>query len=117
MLYKKLMQKNLKFLFLFLTLLPTLTLAADITLTNPIEQDTFDEFINAIIDVIFNLLLALMPIIIIIGAYFFITAGDDLKKVETGKKIIFYAIVGFIIVLAAKGLVTLLKNALGVKSQ
>jgi hypothetical protein len=89
--------------------------SVSIELENPLEADTFEELVEGIINFVFMLALAVVPLMVIIGALYLITAGGNPTRVETGKKIIFFAMIGFAIVLLAKGLVALLKNILGVK--
>ena len=85
-------------------------LADDFTgkLEPPIKHETFEDLIAAIIKFIFNVALIVAPIIIIIGAFYFVAAAGDPSKIETGKKIIFYTLIGFIIILLSRGLVKLL---------
>jgi hypothetical protein len=86
-----------------------------IDLENPLEAETFEDLVEGIINFVFMLALAIVPLMVIIGALYLITAGGNPARVDTGKKIIFFAMLGFAIILLAKGLIALLKNVLGVK--
>lgn len=108
------MRKILSFLIFLGLVLPTF-LSAQITIENPLKAKTFEELISNIINFIFYLAIALVPLMVIIGAFYILTAGGEEKKVTTGKNIIFYAIIGFAIILLAKGLVAVIKDILGVK--
>lgn len=89
--------------------------SVDVEFVNPITDDTLDEVINNLIDFVFTIALVICPIVIIIGGFMFVTASGDPKKLETGKKIIFWALVGLAIAIMAKGIVILIRALLGVK--
>jgi len=75
-------------------------------ITNPIASTTdFEALLNKISDFLFTFGIALIPIAIIAGAYYFITAGGEPQKIETGKKIIIYAIIGVSVIFMAKAII------------
>ena len=82
---------------------------------NPLIYNTFGELINAIINFIFNVALILAPLFIIIGGFYFVTAAGDPAKIETGKKIILYTLIGLLIILLSKGLIAVIQSVFGVK--
>jgi len=84
-----------------------------IEIPNPLEYDTFAELVEAIITFIFYLSVALAPLMVLVGAFYFLTSGGDPKRVETGKKIILYTILGFAIILFAKGIIAVVRHILG----
>lgn len=90
------------FSVLFFLLIPFFTEA--ITIEPFIEFPTFKELINAILDFISWAAVVIAPILIIIAAFYFLTSGGDPEKVRTAKRIIFYTILGLIIILLARGL-------------
>jgi len=71
----------------------------------PIVHETFADLINAIIKFIFDIALVLAPLLIIIGGFYFVAAAGDAKKIETGKRIILYTLIGFLIIFISRGLV------------
>lgn len=77
---------------------------------NPLRFDNLLEVIGGLSNFFFTLALFLLPVIIVTGGIFFITAGGNPSKIETGKKIITLGIIGFIITLAANGFINLLRN-------
>jgi len=77
---------------------------------NPIPQENFEELVNAVLDWILNIALVLMPLLLVWGGMTFITAAGDPSKVETAKKIIFWTIVGFAVVLLSKSLIGVLQG-------
>jgi magnesium-transporting ATPase (P-type) len=91
--------------------------SVDVEFINPITSNTLDQVINNLIDFIFTIALVVCPIVIIIGGFMFVTAAGDPNRLETGKKIIFWALVGLAMAIMAKGFVILLKALLGVKKK
>jgi len=88
--------------------------AQNFQLESPIEHETFGDLIDAIIKFVFNIALVLAPLFIIIGGFYFVAAAGDPSKIETGKKIIFYTLIGFLIILISRGLVVVLKDLIKV---
>jgi low temperature requirement protein LtrA len=77
---------------------------------NPIPHENFEELVNAVLDWILNIALVLMPLLLVWGGMTFITAAGDPSKVEQAKKIIFYTIIGFFVVLLSKSLIEVLQK-------
>ena len=86
---------------------------AGICIENPINACSFEDLVNNLINFVFYIALALTPLMIIFGAFFLLTAGEDPKRVETGRRIIIYTLIGFTIILLAKGLVALIRGIMG----
>ncbi len=82
---------------------------------NPLEYETFGELIDAIIDFIFYIAVVVAPLMIIIGAFYLLTAGGDPKKIGTGKNIIISTLIGLAIVMLARGLIAMIESVIGVK--
>jgi len=83
-----------------------------IEIENPLDADTFEQLIGNLINFIFTIAIALAPIMILIAAFYFLTAGGDPKRVETGKNIILYTVIGLLIVMFARGLVAIIQEVL-----
>ena len=81
-----------------------------VCIENPIEADTFEELINAIIDFMWMFGIAVVPMVIIIAGYFFVTSMGDPAKVSQAKKMVLYALIGLLIIGMAKGIVTLIQE-------
>lgn len=81
---------------------------------NPLTKEKIEDVISGIIDFIFLVAIVLVPIIILFGAFSFLTSGGDPRKVDTAKKIILYSLIGLFIVIFAKGIVYLIREMLGV---
>ncbi len=86
---------------------------AGAVICNPIQACDFAELVDGIIGFIFLVAVGLAPLMIIIGAFYILTAGADPKRVETGKNIILYTVIGFTIILLGRALVYVIQNILG----
>ena len=82
-------------------------------LINPLACNTIPECIEKIIGFIFWVAMAIVPIIIIIAGFLFLTSGGDPEKVRTAKGIILWAVIGLFIILLAKGIISLIKTVIG----
>jgi len=103
------------FLTLILTLLCLPLLTSAIEFQNPLEYGTFDELVTAIISFIFKIAVVVTPLMVMIGAFFLLTAAGDPKKVGTGKTIISYALIGLVIIMLARALIYMIERVIGVK--
>jgi hypothetical protein len=79
-------------------------------ISNPIKATSFSDLINMITKWILDIALVLAPLVIVYGGFTYITAAGDPGKMETGKKIIIYAVIGFILALLATSLVDVFKT-------
>jgi len=86
-----------------------------IKIESPINATSFEALVGGIVNFLFYIALVLAPLMIIIGAIYLLTSGGDPKKLETGKNIIIYTLIGLGIILLAKGLIAVLKTIIGVK--
>lgn len=82
---------------------------------NPLRYCTIVEIVDNIATFLLYLAMVIAPLLILIGAYYLMVSGGDPKKVDSGKKYIFYAAIGFLIALGAKGVMGLIKGALGIE--
>ena len=97
-------------IFLFSLLIPPLTKA--ITFESPFKAKSFEELIDAIINFIFWVAIAIVPIMIVVAAFYFLTSAGDPEKTRTAKRIIFYTIIGLIIIFLAKGIPGIIRQLL-----
>ena len=88
---------------------------SETTIVNPLTTNSFDEIINNVTDFLFKVALVVGPLMIVIAGFMLMTAADDTGKVTKAKQIIFYTLIGLFIVLFARGLVSVLKQVIGVK--
>jgi hypothetical protein len=79
---------------------------------NPLACNTIPECIEKIISFILWIGTAIFPIIIIIAGFLFLTSGGDPEKVRTAKRTIFWAVIGLVIVLLARGIISVIKSVI-----
>ena len=87
----------------------------NVVFCSPITHTTFGGLIDAIVDFIFNIAVILVPLMVIIGAFYLLTAAGDPKKIATGKTVITSTLIGLAIILLAKGLIAIIEDVLGIK--
>lgn len=90
--------------------------ASAVEISNPLGDKTFQDIINSVINFIFFFGVAVAPLMVVIAGFMIMTAKDDASKVEQGRKIIFYVVIGLGIILFAKGVVSVLNQVLGVQN-
>ncbi|MFC1630235.1 hypothetical protein ACFL06_01725 [Patescibacteria group bacterium] len=88
------------------------TPALAIEIDNPLEADSIEELMEGIITFIFWVAVALAPLMVLIGAFYFITSGGDPSRIQTGRNIIWYTVVGLVIVFLSRGLISAIKMIL-----
>ncbi|MFH1656664.1 MAG: pilin [Candidatus Nealsonbacteria bacterium] len=108
------MIKKISFLLILFSLFVPLVSSA-VSIPNPLKANTFTELLNSIIDFIFTISIPITALMIIIAGFYFITAQGEPEKIQTAKKIIIWTLIGFLIIVAAKGLVQLLMQVAGVR--
>ncbi len=94
---------------------PTPCPAGSICFPNPLCYTSIVEIVENIIRYIWYLSWVLVPLVVLIGAFYILTSGGNPNRLEKGKKWVIYAIVGFLIVLGAKGIIGLIKAAIGIR--
>jgi len=115
MMYNNSMPKGLLILIFLGLVLPLLVSAIEIIkIENPLggEDYTFRDFIDKIITFLFNVALAVVPLMVVIAGFYLVTAAGEPARIQTAKNIILYTIVGFVIILLAKGFIALLEQIL-----
>jgi len=96
-------------------LVPVLALA-QIEFPNPLIFDNFAELLEGIINFILNIsLFGIGPIMIIVAGFYFVTAQGEPDKITKAKDIIKWVLIGLLIILCAKGIVTLFQEIIGVE--
>lgn len=94
------------------TLIPPGLFLPLIVITNPIKATSFGELVGGLLNFLWWIVVALVPLMIVIAGFYFVTAAGDPAKVEKAKGIILYTVIGFFIVLLARGLIELLQRIL-----
>jgi len=80
---------------------------------NPLIFTNIVQFIWHSLTFIFTLLISLSALFILIGAYVLVTSGGNQIKVNKGKKIIIFTLIGFAIALISRGIIALLLTMMG----
>lgn len=94
--------------------LATPVLAAnEIKLDNPLGPNaTIPSVLKRIFNQVTYLLAFVVPIIIIVGAFQMMLSAGNPEKFSNGQKTIVYAIIGFVIVLMANGIIAIVQRIL-----
>lgn len=71
------------------------------------------NFINAVINPLIYLLMAIAVVMFIWGVVEFVAGSDDTTKLSTGKRHILWGIVGLVIMLSAIGIMNIICNTIG----
>ena len=92
---------------------PSGSSGGSIRLTNPLGVTSIADLINRITDYLVIIGAPIATVMIIWAAFQILTASGDPEKVTKGRKTITYAVIGYAIILAARGLALVIKNVLG----
>ena len=104
------MKKVLKLLVIFLSF-PAMVGA--IEFTNPLQYDTFTEFVGHFGNWMFTMALAIVPVAVVVGAFFILSAGGKAENMKKGRDIILYAVLGLAILLFARGIASVVLHLFG----
>lgn len=85
-----------------------------VELTDPLKGKTFATLVGDVIDGVITIATPILVIMVLVGGFQIMTAGGKSEQVESGRKTITYAVVGFAIILLAKGAVEIVKSILKV---
>ncbi len=91
-------------------LIPMMTLGVEIE--PPITVTTIPELVNTITTWAFRLGLILAPLMILVGAFYFLTAGGSPERVKTGQKIMLWTIIGLGIILFSRVIISIIESIL-----
>jgi len=101
------MKKTFKIILVFSFIaLPFIVQA--VSIPNPLKANNFYELLGSIIDLLYYISIPITALMIIMAGFLFITAEGDPTKIERAKTLIKWALIGFMIVIAAKGIVYLM---------
>ncbi len=84
-----------------------------VSFCSPIPSQDFEDVIAGIIDMLFTLAVVVAPVMVLIGAFMFMSSAGDAKKLKQGREIILYTVIGFVIILLVKGVVSLVETLVG----
>lgn len=95
--------------------MPVLTVAeADdyIPLQNPLQYDTIPEFLAALTNILIYFGLALVSFMVVLGGAFYMLGGVNPENVKRGKNIIFWTVVGLMVVILARAILAVISHIL-----
>ncbi len=81
-------------------------------LTNPLKSASIEEFILKVIDVILIFALPIIVLYIMYAGFLFVTAKGDTGQISTAKNALLYSVIGGVIVLGAKVIVTVIEGTI-----
>lgn len=93
-----------------LVLVPLITLGVEIE--PPITVTTIPELVETITTWAFQLGLILAPLMILVGAFYFLTAGGSPERIKTGQKIMLWTIIGLGIILFSRVIISIITSIL-----
>lgn len=88
--------------------------SAIITILNPLREAEFKDIINNLVDFIFKLAITIVPLMTVYAGFLFITAGEDISKVDRAKRILTWTAIGFTVILLAKAIIGMIESILGI---
>lgn len=89
--------------------------SGSVEIPNPLKTNSIAELIDRIITYVITIATVIFPLIIIYGAFQFLTAGGDMEKVTTARKTLQYAVIGYMLILISKGITMIIADLLGAK--
>jgi len=107
-------RKIATFLLCFVCLSIAMSVLADMIpiAHNPLQDNDPMKFLEKMGNWIFTIAITVAPIMILVGAYMFVTAAGNPVKVQNGKKVLLYTLIGFTIMMTSKGIIVVLKEIL-----
>jgi len=79
---------------------------------NPLRAQTFAALLNTVLNFLFTIALVVAPLTILAAAFMFVTGGGNPEQVSRAKKTMIWTVVGLIVIILSKGIVTVIQNFL-----
>jgi len=112
------MKKILAISVLAVAVFPILVLADETyQLENPLESESFAEVMAGVLNFVWYIAIAVVPIMLILAGFYFVTAAGDSNKIKTAKDILLWTLLGFGLIALSKGIVQLVMDILGVEQE
>ncbi len=86
--------------------------SAKVALCNPLGTRDFEGLLNLVVKVIFNLALAIVPLMVVIGGFMFVSAGGKPDQIAKARNLLLWTAVGFVVILIARGVAKILLDLL-----
>ncbi|MCX6788395.1 MAG: pilin [Candidatus Jorgensenbacteria bacterium] len=87
---------------------------SDMQLQNPLGVSSINGLINRIIDILIILGIPIASGMIIWAAFLFMTSGGEPDKLTTARHAILWTVIGFVILLIAKGIASIIRSVMGI---
>jgi hypothetical protein len=87
--------------------------AGSVKISNPLGVTSFVGAISKILDYLIYISIPILALMILWGGFQILTAREAPEKIKNGKTTIMWAVVGFIIILASKGMALIFIEVLG----
>lgn len=85
-------------------------LGSSVKLNNPLKSDSLMDFFTSVLDVIMVFAVPIIVFFIILAGFQFVMAQGNATGVEKAKKALLYAIIGGLIILGAKIILTVIQG-------
>lgn len=86
-----------------------------ISLYNPLGTTSLTAVVDKIINFLLQIGIPVAVVMVLVGGFQMIVSAGNPDKVSSGKKTILYAAIGLVVLLAAKSIIVIIENILGVK--
>lgn len=83
---------------------------AQVTITNPLRAQTFEDLFLAIATFLWNIALAVGLIMVVIAGFLFVTAAGDPNRVRRAKEVLLYTVIGIVVIGISRGLIKVLQS-------
>ncbi len=92
---------------------PTTPASQTVTLKNPLEVDSLEELLVAILNIIIIIAIPIIVFFIIYSGFLYVTAKGNASQVEQATRSLTYAIVGGVLIIGAVAIAEIVQNLVG----
>ncbi|MBI4138045.1 MAG: hypothetical protein HY482_00425 [Candidatus Wildermuthbacteria bacterium] len=79
------------------------------TKLNPISSDNLLDLLRTVLNFMFVLAIAILPIVIVYGGILMLGSGGDPARIKKGREVLLWAVLAFAVILLARGLPAVLR--------
>lgn len=105
----KILSKSL-ILILLISLFIPFVVGAVVEIVNPITYESTAELIGALVNFLIKLAIPIATIMIVVAGIYFVISRGDPEKIILAKKMLFWTIVGLVIILFSWGLIEIIED-------
>lgn len=81
-----------------------------VEIRNPINAENFQEFLNQLINVLLVFAIPIVVFMVVLAGFIFVVSGSNPARRQTAFNIIKYAIIGLVVILLARVLVSVVQG-------